>query len=313
MSRATKITLAVVVLLLITFPLLVNPYIVQIAITTITYSLLGLAFALSMRVGLPRIDIAAWWGVGGYTTALLMNDGISFWLAALIAGIIAIILGWVAFSLVLPRGILHFFVFCLLCLLIAPNLLQFINKVPFLRGSGGIVSAPAIGPFEFIVKRDLYYLGLSFLAITLLVYYLLYNSRIGRAWKAIGASLGLARSLGIDVVKYRMANILIGNFFIALAGSYYVGYYRAATPLMFSLQAGVLIMVFPFIGGLDHRLLGPIIGALIASFIPEYFSFGAEYHIIVTSVMVIIILIFLPHGILGWIDRRVKPVFNRRQ
>jgi len=72
----------VLCLLLVVFPLLVNPYIVQIAITTITYSLLGLAFAFSVRAGLPRIDIAAWCSIGSFTTALLMNAGISFWLAA---------------------------------------------------------------------------------------------------------------------------------------------------------------------------------------------------------------------------------------
>ena len=313
MSHTTKIALAVLVLLLIAFPLLANPYVVQVAITTITYSMLGLACAFSMRVGLPRIDIAAWWGVGGYTTALLMNDGLSFWLAALVGGIIAVILGWLAFSLVLPRGILHFFIFCMFCLLIAPNLLPFLGLIPFLRGAGGIVPVPTIGAFEFIVKRDLYYLGLVFLALTLLAYYLLYNSKIGRAWNAINSSLGLARSLGINVVKYRLANILIGNFFIALAGSYFVAYYRAATPLMFSLQSGVLIMVYPFIGGLTHSLLGSILGALILTFIPDYFHYAKEYQVIITSVMVILILILLPQGILGWIDQKVKPWFYRRQ
>jgi len=98
MSRTTKVALAVLVLLLIAFPLLVNPYMVQVAITTINYSLLGLAFALSMRVGLPRIDVVAWWGVGGYTTALLMNTGMNFWLAALLAGLVTVILAGFFYS-----------------------------------------------------------------------------------------------------------------------------------------------------------------------------------------------------------------------
>ena len=313
MSHTTKVALAVLALLLIAFPWLVNPYVVQTAMTTVNYSLLGLAFAFSMRVGLPRIDIIAWWGIGGFTTALLINTGMSFWLAALTAGLITVILGGLVFSLVLPRGMLVFFIFCMFCLLIAPNLMPFLGKVPFLRGSGGIVPAPAIGSFEFIIKRDLYYLGLFSLALTLLVYYLLYNSKIGRSWNAIGSSLKLARSVGVDVVKYRMANVLIGNFFISLAGSYFVAYYRAATPLMLNFQAGVLAMIYPFIGGLTHSLMGPILGAIIASFIPNYFQFAAEYQVIVTSVMVILILMFLPQGILGWVDQMVKPWFYRRQ
>jgi branched-chain amino acid transport system permease protein len=313
MSHAVKAALAVLVLLLIVFPFLVNPYVVQVAITTITYSMLGLAFAFSMRVGLPRIDIAAWWGIGGYTTALLINAGMNFWLAALIVGIIAVILGWLAFSLVLPRGMLAFFIFCLLCLLIAPSLLPFLRFFPFLRGSEGIVPTPTIGSFAFINKPELYYMGLFFLALTLVVHYLLYNSKIGRAWNAISSNLKLARSVGVDVVKYRLVNVLIGNFFISLAGSYFVAHYRAAAPLMLSLQSGVLVLTYPFIGGLTHSLFGPILGAILVTFIPQYFTFAAEYQMMITSVMVILILIFLPQGILGWIDQKVKPWLYRRQ
>lgn len=317
MSRATIIVLGVLAVLLILFPLWVNPYTVQVAITTITYSMLGLAFAFSMRVGLPRIDIAAWFSVGGYVTALLINSGMSFWLAALIASLIAVILGWLLFSLILPRGMVAFFVFCMLGLLVIPRVLPFLlpllGLIPGFRGSMGILPPPTIGSFTFTTKPELYYLGLFFLVLTVVVYYLLFNSKIGRAWNAIVSELGLARSVGINVVRYRMGNLLIGNFFIALAGSYFVSYYHAAIPLTFSVQAGIIIMVYPFIGGLGHSLIGPVVGAIIATFAPEYFRVPAEYQSIVTSVMVILILIFLPLGILGWIDQKVKPWFNRWQ
>jgi branched-chain amino acid transport system permease protein len=304
MSKRMIIILGVVVILLIVFPIFSNAYTVQVAITTITYSMLGLAFAFSMRVGLPRMDVAAWWGVGGYTTALLMvKVGMNFWLTALIGGLIAVIVGALVFSIAIPRGMMAFFIFCMV---LSMAFYQMYGTVSLFGGWSGIVNVPVptIGSFEFIAKRDLYYMGLFFLTLTLLVYYLLYNSKIGRAWNAISSSLKLARSVGVDVVKYRMANILIGNFFIALAGSYYVAYYRAATPLMLSFQAGVLAMIYPFIGGLTHSLMGPIFGAIIASFIPDYFQFAAEYQVIVNSVVVILILIFLPQGVLGWIDQR---------
>jgi ABC-type branched-subunit amino acid transport system permease subunit len=73
MSKIAKIAIVVIVLLVLTLPWLINPYVLQILIFTITYSMLGLAFAFTLRVGLPRFDVAAWWGVGAYTTALLMR------------------------------------------------------------------------------------------------------------------------------------------------------------------------------------------------------------------------------------------------
>jgi branched-chain amino acid transport system permease protein len=311
MTRITKVALGVLCLILIVFPLLVNPYVTQIAITTITYSLLGLAFAFSVRAGLPRIDIAAWCSIGSFTTALLMNAGMSFWLAALTGGLISMILGWLLFSVAIPRGILIFFIYCMMWMLLAPNVIRFVFMLPFLRGAGGVIPSPTIGSYVIFIKRDLFYVGLFFLGLNLVVYHLLFNSKIGRAWDAISSSLKLARSVGVNVVRYRMANILIGNFFISLAGSYFVAFNRAAIPLNFNLQSGVLVMAYPFIGGLTHSLAGPILGAAIAIFFPEYFRVTEEYQLIVTTVIMMAIIMFLPKGILGWLDQKAKPWFRR--
>jgi branched-chain amino acid transport system permease protein len=306
MPKAKVTALGVLVLLLVAFPFWVGPYTVQVAITTITYSMLGLAFAFTMRVGLPRFDIPAWWGIGGYTTALLMKAGMSFWLTALIGGLIAVILGWLVFSFTIRRGMIAFF---MICMVLTMACYQAYGSVPLFGGWSGIVNVPAptIGSFEFVAKRDLYYMGLFFLALNVVVYYFLFNSKIGRAWNAIGSSLRLARSVGVDVVKYRLANVLIGNFFIALAGSFFVGYYHGALPAVFSFQAGLAVIVYLIIGGFSHSLAGPILGAIIVTFIPEYLHVEAQYQSIATAVIVILILIFLPLGILGWIDQTVKP------
>lgn len=109
MSKSAKIALTIVLLLVLALPWLLNPYVLQICILTITYSMLGLAFAFSLRVGLPRFDIAAWWGVGAYTTALLMLKlNMSFWLTLPIGGLIAMFLGWVVFAIAIPRGMIVF-------------------------------------------------------------------------------------------------------------------------------------------------------------------------------------------------------------
>ena len=64
MGKLAIIGTVVLVLLLVALPWLVNPYVLQVLVLTIAYSMLGLAFAFTMRVGLPRFDVAAWWGVG---------------------------------------------------------------------------------------------------------------------------------------------------------------------------------------------------------------------------------------------------------
>lgn len=304
-----KIVIALISILLLLLPFLVDPYILQIFILTITYSMLGLAFALSLRVGLPRFDVAAWYSVGAYTTAILMKKaGLSFWITIFFGGIIAVIFGWAVFSIALRRGMI---VFLMVGMVVTMILQQIYGSLRFFGGWGGtgVVPYPTLFSFKFVDKPELYYMGLFFLSLNLLIYYLLYNSRIGRAWNAIGSSTKLASTVGIDVFKYRMINVLIGNFFLALAGSYYVAYSLVAVPSAFSFVNSVFVMMYAVVGGLFHSLLGPIIGALIITFLPEYFRIAEEYAPIITSIIIIFILIFLPFGLLDLIDRRFKPIF----
>ncbi len=312
MPKAKITALGVFVLFLVALPFWVGPYTVQVAITTITYAMLGLAFAFTMKAGLPRMDIPVWWGIGGYTTALLMKAGWNFWLTALIGGLISVIVGWLVFSFAIRRGMMAFF---MICMVLTMAFYQVWASVPIFGGWSGIVNVPAptIGSFAFLTKPALYYLGLFFLVLTVAVYYLLYNSKIGRAWSAIGSAPRLARSVGVDVVNYRIANVLIGNFFIALVGSYFVGYYHGALPTVFSFSAGLMVMVYLIIGGMMHSLAGPILGAIIATFIPEYLHVEAQYQSIAMAVIVILILLFLPGGILGGIDQYIKPRLYRQR
>ena len=310
MSKLNLIGLAVVALVLLTIPLYFNPYMTQIAITTLTYSMLGLAFALGIRVGLPRLDLAAWWGVGGYTTAILMKAGVSFWVTVLAGGTIAVVLGGLLFALALPRGVVTFFIFCMV---LSMTVYQIFGTVSFFGGWGGITDVPKPTIFSLVIdtQMEVYYVGLFFLALSVTVYYLLYHSRIGRAWDSISSSVSLAQSIGVDVVRYRLANVLIGNFFIAVAGSFFVSYFSAAMPDIFTFNAGVNTIVFLFIGGFGHSLIGPVLGAVIATFIPEYFRFTQQLQSIITSVIVILILMFLPMGVLGIIDKRVLPLLQK--
>jgi branched-chain amino acid transport system permease protein len=312
MGRLSKIILCAFIALLLVLPWLINPYVLQILILTITYAMLGLAFAFTMKVGLPRFDIAAWWGVGAYTTAMLMlKAGMSFWLTLPIGGLIAVLLGWVIFIVVIPRGMMVFLLAGMVLTLAAQ---QIFASVTYFGGWGGtpIIPVPTLGPIVLSNKTYVYFLGLFFLGLNLLVYHTLFTSKIGRAWGAVGSSLGLASSVGVNVVRYRMANVLIGNFFIAIAGGYLVASTLVAIPTMFTFANSINVMMYVVVGGIAHTLTGPLIGALIVTFIPEYLRVAKEYEPIITAGAIILIIIFIPSGILGLIQFRIKPWLTRR-
>jgi branched-chain amino acid transport system permease protein len=181
---------------------------------------------------------------------------------------------------------------------------QIFGSLQFFGGWGGteVVAPPSIFGLEFTQKPSLYYLGLGFLAVNLLVYWLLNQSKIGRAWKAIGASPQLGSSLGIDVVKYQLANVLVGNFFLGVAGSYFIAYSRSAIPTAFGLAASVSVMTYVIVGGLRHSLAGPILGALVITFIPEIFRIADQYEPVFSGAITIAIIVLLPMGLLGLVD-----------
>jgi len=310
MNRTRTIFLAALILFLLLLPWLVNPYVLQIVILTITYSMLGLAFALSLKVGLPRFDVAGWWAIGAYATAMLtIKADISFWLTIPIGALIAVLLGLIVFSVIIPRGMMVFLLFGMVLTL---GIQQVLTLNFFGAWSGpGVVQPPAIGSFLFNRKPSLYYMGLAFLFLNVIVYRGLFVSRIGRAWNAIGSSLKLADSIGINVVRYRIANVLIGNFFLALAGSYYAAYNQAVAPTTFSFPSTVYVMMYLVVGGLASNLAGPMIGALIVTFIPEYLRMAKEYEPIVTGVAIILIIIFMPKGIMGVLEDWIAPRLSK--
>ena len=312
MSKTAKLTLlGILFLILMAAPWMLNSYGLQILILTISYSMLGLAFAFTLKVGLPRFDIAGLWAVGAYTSALLMQkEHLSFWLTIPAGIIIAVALGWLIFSVAIPRGMMVFLLFGMVIVLAVE---QIVGSVSFFGGWGGtgMLPHPTIAGYTIIKKPDLYYMGLFFLIVNILIYYLLYNSKIGRAWNAIGSSVKLANSVGINVVRYRMANVLIGNVFLAVAGSYFVAYSSVVAPSTFSFPNSVNIMMYVVIGGISYSLFGPLVGAAIITFIPEYFRIAKEKEPIFTAIAIILIIILMPAGVIGIFDRRAIPWFKR--
>ena len=304
---AKKVLLAIICAVVLALPWLIGPYTLQLFILTMTYGMLGLSFAFTIRVGLPRFDSAAWWGVGAYTTAILMTKAdMSFWLTVPIAGLVSVAVGYIFYRIAIPRGMMVFLMFGLV---IALAIQQLFGSVDFFGGWGGtdVIKPPAIGGLVFDGKRELYYLGLCFLVVNLVCYYALMHSRIGRSWNAIGQSLKLATSVGIDVVRYRTANVLISNFFLALAGSFYMAFSLVAVPATFGLHKSLNVIMYVVIGGIGYSLAGPLIGALILAFVPEYLRVASEYESIITAVVIILVVIFLPGGVLGLVNRKAVP------
>jgi branched-chain amino acid transport system permease protein len=288
-------------IIILTLPLIIkSPYQMHLIIMLCINIILGLSFAMLFSAGLITIGAAAFWAIGAYGSALLvMNLDLSFWLAlplsSIITGIIALVLGSI---IVRAPGV----AFVVQTMVINMIVVQALGQIEFLGGWGGILGIPGpnpIGSIKFVSKTHYYYFILFLLLLTVVIFYALYSCRIGRAWRSIRLNPRLAQTLGINLFRYRLLAFIIASMSAGLVGSFYAHYFGTIEPGTFSVFKSIYIQIYSILGGLNFYLMGPIIGALIMTLVPEFLRVGKEIEPILTGGILIVLVIFLPGGILS--------------
>jgi branched-chain amino acid transport system permease protein len=320
-SRYSRLVgLAVLAVLLILIPLFVpSPYILHLLIMVFMNSVLAMTFILLYRTGLITVAISAFWGIGAYTSAMLVTKlGLLVWAAmpasTVISGIIALLFG---FLLVRKGGI----AFVILTMLLSFIMVQVFGTFDMFGGRVGIFSIPPPEPIPlpfhepvaFISKTPFYYLMLFLMAIVILVLLAFYAAWTGRAWRAIGLSPPLAESLGINIFRYRLVAFVISGAAAGLMGSFYAHYYWSIIPDTFGPLQSLYSQVYAILGGINFAIWGPVIGSAILTVVPETLRISKEIEPIYTGIIVILLVMFFPDGLLGLFSswrRSLHPMSN---
>jgi branched-chain amino acid transport system permease protein len=299
-----KILVAIALIMLFLFPLVVkNNYVLHLIIYACMYSALGMGFSMMWKNRLITAGTAGFWAVGGYTSALLVTKlGLPFWLAMPAGGVASALFALFIFSIALRGGPLVFFGVSLVSAFIV---MEVLGTVSFFGGWEGLldIPSPTFGSYVFFTKTSYYYMVLVILLLNIAAFRALYTSRIGRAWTAIGSSARLAEVQGVNVYRYRLASSVIGCFFAGIIGSFYAHYQNLLIPTTFSFHCSIYVQMYSLIGGLSYFIAGPIVGAVVMVFLPELLRAGQEFQPIIFGVLLILIIIFLPGGILSIKER----------
>jgi len=269
-------------------------------------------------VGQLSLGHQAFWGIGGYVSALLaLRLGFPFWACFLLAGICTAVVGsFIGLLTLRLKG--HFFVIITICF---ANIIHIIclNWISLTNGPMGITGIPSpridfgFFSFSFSSKTSYYYLILGLVLITIYTMYRLVNSRIGRAWIAIRENEDVAASVGVNVYYFKMMAFVISVFFPGLAGSVYAHYVSFIGPEMFSFSYIVIVLIMVIAGG-KGTIVGPVIGGFIFTLISEELRLAQEYRMPIIAVILAIVVIYMPQGILpmivDWVRRwRSKELF----
>mgnify|MGYP001295001847 CR=1 FL=1 len=295
--------IALIVLLYMVPILLTNDYYLHILIIIIYYICYTSTYRFILHTGQFHLGAHAFIGIGAYASVLLVTRAeLSFWFAMPIAGciaaVIAVIVGYPALRL---KGIY----FAIITWGFGDTLLfiykQF--KEPF-GGSAGLFSIPApdpiylpiIGIIDFSSKSHYYFLALSLLILTLFILYRLETSRYGLIFGAIREGDKLARSVGIDIMGYKVLAFAICSGLAGMAGSFYAHYTFYISPIDFSVHLTISLAILIVVGGVE-RFSGAIVGTVFLMLLGEIFSGYAHYQLLLYSGLMIIVLILIPKGL----------------
>ena len=296
----------VILAILVVVPLFLGNHPVSILIYFLTYTALALSLYLMMSAGLLSLGHAAFWGIGAYTSALLVSKlGFNFWLAlplsGVVSGLLAVIIGY---PLLRIKGI--YFAIGTFCLAeIVRLILGFWQGLT--GGHMGIVNlpGPSIMGVEFSDRKAYYYLILILAVVIAIFVYRILKSNTGRAARCIAENDKLSESIGIDLLGTKLLVFSISCFLAGIVGSFQAHYFHFVIPDMFGVWQSIMILVCVQIGGMGS-LLGPIIGAVLLTLINEYLGFvwgGPQF---VLGLTFMLIVLFLPNGLLD-LKRFVIP------
>jgi branched-chain amino acid transport system permease protein len=263
----------------------------------------AIAMSLDLLIGytgLVSFGHAAFYGLGAYATAVLLERGVhSLWLcvafAVLVVGLYAFVVSYFATA---RRGIY----FALLTLIFAEVVYTFFRYTQTFGGSDGIQGLPEASVLPGVaIDTPLrkYYLILVYLVLAYIACRVLVASHFGRVLVAIRENEDRARFLGYDVQRYKMGACMVSALLTGVAGALYPVRSAFATPdLMLWTESGEFI-ISVMIGGLG-TLAGPIIGGVFFTILREKVSSYVDWYFIVIGLVLVSIVLFMPRGLLGF-------------
>jgi branched-chain amino acid transport system permease protein len=235
--------------------------------------------------------------IGGYGSAILCvaygwEPVLALFASMAIAGAASVIVGYPTLRL---RG--HYLAMATFALgLITYDIsVQWTSLTQGYMGYAGIPPL-GIGPFTVEDERMKLVCLMVILLIGLWVSGRLRNSRFGRALRAISASEPGAAALGIRISRYKLAAFIIAALYASASGSLFAHVVGFISPEVFGLQMVLVTFTMLYVGGIG-TVLGPAIGAVIASLIPEVVRSTGRFQDIAYALILLVLLIYVPKGL----------------
>ena len=297
--------LSLVVALLIPLIFGINHYLLTVLIIMLVFIIYSSAWNLLALSGQGSLGHAAFFGIGGYTSAIIARSlGLHPLVTILAGGLFAAFIG-VLIGLTCIRMREWFLAMVTFGFAIIVHTIT--TELSWLTGGWDGIPVKKLIPVtipNYILYE--YYAMLLITVVAIVIIYLITKSRVGLALEAIRENELEAKLMGINVIKYKLLAFAISAFFTGIAGALEIHHFGYITPEVYGIDISFWPIIYSISGGL-FTIGGPILGTVVITFIWEVLrSFGLVYEgVILIGLVLILIVIFLPKGLVS-IPEKIK-------
>lgn len=303
MKKLTLILIAACAILLLAAP----PFLKNYGVYLLSYWLVFVIATMGLNLtvgyaGQKSLGHAAFFGIGAYTVAILMKAGFSFWVglpaAALICFFVGIALGFPAL-----RVQTIYLAFATLGFNTAVWLVMR-NEEWLTGGTFGInnIARPSVAGFSLEGNLAYYYFVLGTAVLLGALQWGLLRSPWGKAFTALRDNPIRAESLGINTRSYTLLSFAIGAVYAGIAGALFASLVQFIEPAPFTVGASIMMYLMVVVGGPGY-FLGPLLGSAVGVILPEWLRFAQAWYLFVFGAAVVLLMIWLPDGLLSIPDR----------
>jgi branched-chain amino acid transport system permease protein len=297
---------------LLALPPVLPKYALEVLISILFFGYLGACWnILGGYGGQFSFGHAAFFGIGAYTSTLLfLHWGITPWLGMLAGGGLATAFGLFAGYLSFRYGLRGPY-FSLVTLAFAEMLRVVAVNWKAVGSSLGLVvpnrgSAPAM--FLFADKLPYYYVILAMALGAVWITRVIERSRLGYALAAVRENEDAAEAAGVDALATKLRAMAVSSFLTALGGTFYAQYFAYIDPTITFGPAISIGGLLPAIVGGAGTVMGPLLGSFVLTPISEVsravLRGRAGADIMLYGFILILVISFLPNGLVGWLRRR---------
>ena len=298
----------------------------------LTYGLIFAIAALGFNLllgytGLLSFGHAAFFGVGAYTVAFAVRDlGVTTMEIHIVLGLLTSALISALFGIICVR---HTFIFFALLVLALSQVLWTLAfkfywitggtdgiRVPRMLLLGGLLDYTGPGAYFDFVNAYYYYVLVIFL-VSVILMWVIVHSPFGKALQAIRDNETRARFVGIEIIKYRWIAFIISGTYTGLAGILWAPLNRlVSAEILYWPHSGEFVFM-TLLGGF-RNFTGPVFGAIIYNRLHTEIVGTIEYWQFFLGVVLVLLILFLPNGIVGGVTQllarlrgdRPRPMAN---